>query len=83
MTMAFDPHSASHVVVGTQTQGVYESFDGGSSWQPSDATLSPWPTSAGTFIDIRSLLFDPQDSAILPERIRTACGLVHRTAHRG
>jgi hypothetical protein len=57
--VAFDPTSSGTAYVATQVSGVYKSMNGGATWATSNGTLVPWSTSAGTFIDVRSIIVDP------------------------
>jgi photosystem II stability/assembly factor-like uncharacterized protein len=67
-SFAFDPTSPSTVYIATQKNGVYKSSaagDGGLQWSPSNGNLMPWPTAAGNFIDVRSIVIDPNSPQTL------------------
>jgi photosystem II stability/assembly factor-like uncharacterized protein len=49
------------LLVASQVDGVVRSDDDGQSWHPQNNGLSPWLTSAGTFVDIRAILVDRDD----------------------
>lgn len=54
---AFHPDDPSIIVLGSPTGGFYRSFDGGQSFEQQNGNLTPWPTSDGTFVDIRDAAF--------------------------
>jgi photosystem II stability/assembly factor-like uncharacterized protein len=54
-----DPSNANVLYVPTQVGGVYKSSDGAVTWNPSNGGLTPWVTTAGTFIDAREVVVDP------------------------
>ncbi len=56
---AFDPRDASVLYTATQVGGVFKSTNGGATWTASNGALTPWPTPAGHFIDVRSIALDP------------------------
>ncbi len=56
---AFDPTNTSVVYAGTQEGGLYKSTNGGMTWSPSNGSIVPWLTPAGTFIDVRQVVVDP------------------------
>jgi hypothetical protein len=60
--VAFDPSNSKTVYVATQVSGVFKSTDGGMTWAPSNGNLMPWMTAAGSFIDVRSIVVDPNNS---------------------
>jgi photosystem II stability/assembly factor-like uncharacterized protein len=59
--VAFDPSDSQHIYASSQTLGIFQSHDGGATWPMSDGALTPWDTTAGTFIDARAIVFDPAD----------------------
>lgn len=56
------------IVIATQVQGVLRSSEPTVAWTPSNEGLSPFPTSAGTFIDARMIVADPNQ----PDRVYVA-----------
>ncbi|MFT3927023.1 MAG: hypothetical protein QM778_31040 [Myxococcales bacterium] len=63
LAFAFQPGNTNTVLAATQTRGVLKSVNGGLTWQESNAGLpEAWATSAGTFRDIRSIWFDPNNA---------------------
>jgi hypothetical protein len=56
--VAFDPRDARVLYAATEAYGIFKSSDGGASWAESNGQLQPFPTSSGTFLDVRALVFD-------------------------
>jgi hypothetical protein len=56
--MAFDPSNPNTLYAATQISGVLKSVNGGTTWSASNGALTPWTTSAGDFIDVRSVVVD-------------------------
>lgn len=58
-----DSEAVRTLLVASQIDGFVRSDDDGLTWHKQNDGLSPWLTSAGTFVDIRAILVDPLEPA--------------------